>query len=597
MTRFVSPLSGMATNFYKYFIVDTIQIDNKEYIDLEFVPFNTQNLGFEGHLYIANDSTYSIKRIEMYAPKESQLNYVDNLRIEQEFEQQKNGIWMLSKESMAVELSVIQGINGLYGEVNKYYTDFSFDEAPKQVYSLPAATMISPEAEQYPLISLEKYRIKGMTPQERNLTNMMEELHQKKAFNMIGIFIDIVSTGYFPTRLKDNKIELGKVGSLASHNGVEGWRFRLGFRTTANVSDHWYFSAYGAYGLKDEKFKYYGDIRYSFNKRKEFIDEFPMNNIGISYKYDLEYNGLFSLLQSQDNILLSLNRGGDDMMSYIKQLSVFYQKEFLNDFSYELRFDRKNEEPAGKLNFFQEIDNQMVSIPDITTSTLGIRLRYSPGQKFYQDRGNRVRVSLDAPIFTFQQKIGFKDIFGADYNVHASEFNFQKRFWLSAYGNVTADLSAGKVWNKAPFPLLFTPNANTSYLITNNAFSMLDVMEFINDQYAAMLLTYQANGWILNRIPLVKKLKLREVFSFRSIWGGLTDKNNPALNSDVFLFPTEANGTPISSKMDNKPYMEATFGLENIFRILRVDYILRLSYRDKPNIHKHGWQIGFNFVF
>ena len=596
MTRFVSPLStNMATAFYKYYIIDTIQINNKPYINLEFVPFNTQGFGFTGRMYIANDSTYSIKKIQLDIPKEIQLNYVDNLQIEQEFEQQKNGAWMLVSEKMILDFSLIKSINGFYAEISRTYSDFSFSEAPKEVYDLPETSSVSPIAEQYPIALWQKHRERGMSQKEKDLSNMMVELHKKQSFNLAGVLFDLISTGYTPI---NSKIEIGKIASLASLNDVEDWRFRFDFRTTVGFHDRWYLAGYGAYGTRDKKFKYFGDLRYSFNKRKNYIEEFPMKNLGVSYKYDLELPGQFALMTNKDNIFMSINRNStDDKMTYVRQMSVFYEQEFPNDFSYEIRAEHRNDEPTGSLRYLKQSGNDIVSINDMTTTTLGIRLRYAPGQKFYQHTGKRVRVSRDAPIFSITQKIGLENALGADYHIHSTEFSAKKRIWLSSFGNIIADVNAGKIWNEVPYPLLFVPNANTSYFLSVNTFSMMNMMEFINDEYLSLFLTYHVNGWIFNRLPLIKYLKLREVFAFRSVWSSLNDKNNPVINPNVFLFPMDKDGNTVSSKMDNRPYMEAVFGIENIFRIFRIDYVMRLSYLDKPNINKHGFQIGLNLVF
>lgn len=599
MTRFVSPISNFATSFYKYYIVDTVQIDNRQYIDLEFVPFNVQSIGFTGHVFIANDSSYTVKKIQLDVPKDIQLNYVDRLRIEQEFEPQKNGALMLAKETMWLNLYLIKAINGFQAEISRHYSDYSFNQPPKEIFALPVDVSVSPEAGLYSPELWEMHRRKGMSEKQRALANMMTDLSKKSTFNLAGILFDVISTGYIPTGINEkNKIEVGKVNSLVSFNDVEDWRFRLDFRTTTNLHKHLYLAGYGAYGTLDKKFKYFGDLRYSFNERKNYIDEFPMNNIGVSYKYDLEIPGQFSLTSSRDNIFMSIGRAHNDKMSYVKTVNAFYEKEFMNDFSFRVSGEYREDKPTGNLHYYKKAGDEIVEVKDMTTSTVGIKLRYAPGQKFYQNRGRRMRVSLDNPEFILTQKIGLENLFGADYHIHSTELMVQKRFWLSAFGNVVMRMDAGKVWNEAPFPLLFSPNANPSYYLSANSFSMMNLNEFISDQYASWNVTYHANGWILNRIPLIRRLKFREVFSLRGFWGSLSDKNNPALNSNQFLFPTDENGNTTSFVMDRKtPYMEATFGLENILKIFRIEYIRRLSYLGNPDIKKGGWQIGLNIVF
>ncbi len=598
MNRFVSPLSNIATSFYKFYIVDTVSIDNKPFIDLEFVPFNTRDFGFMGHLFISADSSYSVKRVQMSIPHDINLNYVSDLYIEQEFNQHQNGTWILSKETMAVDFVLLRSLQGFYAEINKHFSGYIFDEPRKEAYQLATKTSVSPLADQYPEVLWQEWRRKGIREKEVAVTKMMDELHQKKSFNVAGVLLDVFSTGYIPTG-KDtcNKVEIGPFTSFISHNDVEGWRFRTGFRTTVNANKHWYLAGYGAYGIADKKFKYYGDLRYSFIEREIYIDEFPQNNIGISYKYDLEVPGQRTLNALRDNFFLSFNRDDATKMSYIKQFSLFYQKEFENDFSYDLRAVYRNDTPTGSLQYLKQTSDGIVSINNMTTSEFNLLLKYSPGQKFYQQTGRRLKVSLDAPTFTLTQTVGIKNFMGSDYNLQSTEISADKRFWLSAFGNINATLRAGKVWNTAPFPLLFNPSTNTSYFIEPESYSMMNTLEFINDQYVSLFLTYHANGWIFNRIPLIKHLRMREVVSFRGLWGSLSDKNNPANNSDVFLFPMDENGNPTSFKMTNTPYVEMSFGIENILNIIRLDYILRMTYLGNPDISKHGWQLGFTFKF
>ena len=184
-----------------------------------------------------------------------------------------------------------------------------------------------------------------------------------------------------------------------------------------------------------------------------------------------------------------------------------------------------------------------------------------------------------------------KGVLGGDYTYHYTEAGFQKRFWFSAFGYTDVILKAGKVWNKVPFPLLIIPNANLSYTIQPESYSLMNAMEFMNDEYASWDVTYYLNGWLFNRIPLLKKLKWREVLSCRGLYGNLSDKNNPAFQQDLFRFPAG------STTMGHTPYVEAGVGIENIFKVLRVDYVWRLTYRNLPNIDKSGLRISLHMTF
>ncbi|MEG0648103.1 MAG: DUF5686 family protein, partial [Bacteroides sp.] len=255
----------------------------------------------------------------------------------------------------------------------------------------------------------------------------------------------------------------------------------------------------------------------------------------------------------------------------------------------------QNDEAAGSLQYIRRDEaGNLFNEKSITTSELGAQLRFAPGERAYNGRagkGSVFNLAKDAPIFRLSHQIGFKDVFGGDYNYNHTELSAEKRIWLSSFGHIDAQLKAGKVWNKVPFPLLIMPNTNQSVTIQPEAFHLMNAMEFIADQYVSFSATYYLKGWILNRIPGVKWLKLREVISFNGIYGNLTDKNNPMKSDNLFLFP---DGT---QPIGNTPYMEASVGLENIFKILRIDYYRRLTYLDQPNIKKGGIRIALRFSF
>jgi hypothetical protein len=236
-------------------------------------------------------------------------------------------------------------------------------------------------------------------------------------------------------------------------------------------------------------------------------------------------------------------------------------------------------------------NNTQNNIPSFSQSEAEFKIRYSPGEKFYQTPTKRYSITRDAPIFTLSHTVALKGLFGSNYNYSHSEVGFQKRFWFSAFGNANVIVRAGKVWTKNQFPLLIIPNANLAYTIQNESYAMMNVTEFINDQYVSWDLNYNMNGLILNRIPLIQYLKLREILSFRGMYGSLKNENDPKLSDNLFMFP---EGT---YKMRNMPYMEGGIGVENIFKVLRIDYVWRMSYLNHPNIDKSGIRFSLDFSF
>ena len=248
------------------------------------------------------------------------------------------------------------------------------------------------------------------------------------------------------------------------------------------------------------------------------------------------------------------------------------------------------DEPTGGLAYITN-DDQKTLVPEIKTMEASLAFRYAPGETYVNTKQRRIPVSFDAPVFTLSHTAGFKGVLGGEYNYNLTEIGLYKRFWFSSWGKIDMFVKGGAQWNKVPFPLLIMPAANLSYILQRETFNLINNMEFLNDRYASLDVSWDLNGKIFNRIPLLKKLKWREAIGFKMLYGHLTDKNNPMKHpgdSELSLFPTR-DGRPTSFVMDPKtPYMECSVGIHNIFKILHIDYVRRLNYLDHPDANKWG---------
>ena len=425
---------------------------------------------------------------------------------------------------------------------------------------------------------------------DREIGTMLNDLRSLTAYKVFEKGIEILVSGYVPLGKKD-KVEFGPVNTLVSFNDVEGARFRIGGVSTANLSKHWFGRGYAAYGTKDKKLKYYGELEYSFNEKKRHSREFPIHSLRLSHKYDTEAIGQKYEFTNPDNFFLSFKRMPDTLKMYQRTTALEYKLELENNLSITASLSHIRQE-ATKYLPFKYSNGNIDSHLDFTPITL--TLRYAPGEKYVQTKSYRIPVNLDAPIFQISHTSAPGGKFGGSkYTINKTEVSFQKRFWLSAFGYVDAMLKGGHVWSTTPYTALFIPNANLSYTIQPECFNLLSPMEFVTDSYVVFDFTYWANGAILNYVPYLKKLKLREVFAFRGVWGDLSDKNNPQYNKWLPQFPAGTN--PV--EMKSTPYMEISAGLDNIFRILRIDYVWRLSYRDTPGVDKSGLRLALHFNF
>ena len=600
LNRFVSPLSStLATTYYHYYIMDTLDVGGDKCVDLAFVPANSESYGFTGRLYITLDGNYAVKKVLLNTPANINLNWVDKLRIEQEFKQMPDSTWVLDQENTFVNFYVVKGTQQLYAHQLRNYDNYNFNvQNADSVFGLLGALHVLPEATAQPDTFWTHNRPIPLKEKEDALKDLLGQLRKVPAFNAIIKTAEILITGYIPTAndKKVTKFDFGPMNTTFSANHLEGFRMRVGGMTTANLNPYWFASGYLAYGTNDRKIKYNLKLTHSFTKKEYHEGENPFNNLSFIQEYDVYTPGQDFLFTSKDNIFVAWKVGEPvTKMQYIRKSVLQYEKEWLNGLTWKSWIMNQNNEAAGTLQYIKRDESgNLYHIKDFTTSEIGTQLRFAPGERAYNGRSGKESVfnlSKDAPVFKLSHQLGIKGVLGGDYNYNHTEISAEKRIWLSSFGHIDAQIKAGKVWDKVPFPLLILPNTNQSITIQPEAFHMMNALEFVTDQYVSFNATYYLKGWILNRIPGIKWLRLREVLSFNMIYGGLTDKNNPTLTPGLFLLP---DGT---QPLGSTPYMECSVGLENIFKILRIDYYRRLTYLDHPDIKKGGIRIALRFTF
>lgn len=589
--RFVSPLSKIGPDFYKYYLTDTIVLNGDSCTVLEFVPRNNATFGFVGKLFVKmHDPTMFISQANMTLSKNANVNFVKSLHITQTFERLDNGLRLKTSDVLTIELEAIPGLQGIYAQKYTTYTNHNFEPADRpELFDRLGSSYASAEA----FLKDDQFWINRRGDvhfTDREMGSMMNDLHSVPIYKWIERGIGLLVSGYFPLGKKD-KVEVGPVNTLVSFNDVEGTRLRVGGVTTANLSKHWFSRGYVAYGTKDHKWKYAAEIEYSFNEKKRHAKEFPVHSFRLSHKYDVNAIGQDYMFTNPDNIFLSLKRMKDTLMIYQRTTALDYTLELENNFSLKASVAQIRQEASKYLPF--EFNNGS-RIGHMNFTPFTVTLRYAPGEKFMQTKSHRIPVNLDAPVFQISHTYSPGGKFGnCPYTINKTEVSFQKRFWLSAFGYVDAIIKGGHVWSTTPFTELLIPNANLSYTIQPESFDLLSPMEFITDSYAVWDLTYWANGAIFNYIPFLKKLKLREAVAFRGVWGHLSNKNNPRINHWLPQFPIGAN--PVD--MTSTPYMEVAVGIDNIFKILRVDYVWRLTYRNTPGVDHSGLRIALHFNF
>ena len=616
-SEFVSPLSSSSgISFYRYFIADTLDVDGIRCIEVTFTPNNSQDFGFNGSLYIMADSTYRVHKATLNLPHNNAVNFVSDMYVSQEFETLPTGEQVIVNDNMIVQISVIGSFTKFHIKRDTYYSNYSLEEIPEKEFKFLGKERLLADA----MMKDNKYwnsvRPEPLTEKESTMDDFLKKMESTKGFKFVLFVAKAFIENFVETstdREKPSKVDIGPINTIFSQNFVDGFRLRMSAQTTANLNPHLFAKGYVAYGFKDHKWKGMGELTYSFNKKAYLPREFPVNNLTVTYQYDDASPSDIFMPTDKDNVFTSFRWTKVNHMNYVQKLRVLYEREWENGLRLTAQVKKESNEATAAL-FYQPLDGTGTPSPDknlhinkFEMADVMIGLRFQPGATYINTKQRRIATNNDSPIFELNHTIGLKNVLGNDYTYNYTEAKVYKRLYLSSWGKIDTYVKGGIQWNKVPFPLLIMPAANLSYIKERETFSLIDNMEFMNDRFVSIMSGWDMNGKILNRIPLIRKLKWREYIGFNMLWGTLTDKNNPFLaknagDSRLFYFPGEfrKDGTfkYQSRVMDkNKPYFEIVAGIHNIFKILHVEYVRRLNYLDNPDIDKWGIRIMLRMTF
>ncbi|MGZ3757371.1 MAG: DUF5686 family protein [Mucilaginibacter sp.] len=588
--NFLSPIADAAPTFYKFFITDTITTDdNKKLVELSFTPRNTEDLLFEGKIYVTLDSNYAVEKAKLGINKNINLNFVKSMEVDLEFEKNPDGRYHLSKSNTLADFGVTKKKNGgVFGIRTITYKDFAVNKPhPDTTYIGDATANASDEVRHRSDEFWQKNRLDTLTKTEANVYKNVDSLRNMPSFKRTLNIATLLLAGYYSL----DKFEIGPSNAFYSFNPIEGFKLRVGGRTTPELSKRYYFETYVAYGFKDEKWKGFLSATYSLNDKS--IYKFPQNYLRASFQRDTKIPGLNLQFVQQDNFLLSFKRGVNDKYLYNDYYKFDYVHEYDSHFSYSLGFRNWKQSPAGSLYFI----NNTGSIPSLTTTEVTLNLRYAPNEEFYQGKIYRVPVPSKYPVFSVDYTAGLKGAFNGVYNYQNLHARIDKRFYLSQLGYADVSGEASHIFGQVPYPLLDIFSANQTYAYSLYSYNLMNFLEFVGDRYESLFIDQHFVGFFLNKIPLLKKLQWREVVSFKAAWGGLSNQNDPILHPSLYQFPVTATGQPITYALRGTPYMEGGIGIENIFKFMRVDLVRRFDYLDHPEVTKYGIRARVKFDF
>lgn len=586
--RFVGPLSPIAKDFYKFNLGDTVVVDGDTCVTVEFAPFNSAAFGFMGSLLI-DKNTLAVRNVDMRIPEATNINFLTGLHIEQAFQQDSTGRMVLVNDKLTTEFYVVKGTGGFYCERTRDFSNYVFNVNNDSIMrAIDGTEMVLADATEQDSTFWQQHRTDTLDVAETNIELILAKLKEHPVVKVVLFTAELLLKGYYSTSKPDSKFDFGPVYAFISANTIEGCRLRFGGETTANLSKHVFGTGYMAFGCKDLRIKYGGNLTYSFNEKKYHQREFPINAISVDYTSDIRILGEQPVATFADNLFYSIKRMAIYNQVYYQRAKLSYKYESRSGFSINPWFFLERNEGAGRIHF----TNDQGTSQYLYNNELGLTMRYAPKEVFIQGRTERFNIKNRYPVFTLTHRASFAGFAKAEYGYQATEIKYLQRFFLSAFGRIDLYLGAGKIWNgNTAYPFLFTPNANTSFTVMQESFSQVNPFEFLCDQYASAELQLNTQV-IFNYIPGIKKLRLREVFGYKCYWGYLSDKNNPANDPSMLKFPNKTY-----TLNPAEPYMEFSVGIDNILKCLRVDYVRRINYLSNPDVWANGVRITLNFMF
>jgi hypothetical protein len=588
--QFVSPISDVGPVFYMYFIQDTIIENGSAVVKLNFIPRNPEDMLFRGTLWITLDGTYAVTRAELGMGKHVNMNYIRNFKLSQNFKKDSAQHYYLAESDMLASFSPFSKSPGIFGERKISVSDLSDSVLPNYIFRGSAVDSLSKSSHQSDSFWSETRPV-PLSPSQAKTYSNADSLVKMRSYRRL---MDL-ATLYFVGYKSAGKFDIGPVQTFYTFNSVEGQRLQFGGRTNYKLSHRFYLDGYLGYGFKDDRFKYMLTGSYAFNNRSVY--SYPFNYVQASYQHDLKNPGQEDIFSNGNTFLSSFTRGYSSNWLYSDIFRLSYVHEFGNHFSYILGTKYWRQQPAGSLVYVKELSPQLLdTIPDITTGEISLTLRWAPGEQFFENKVGRRSIANKYPVITFQYSKGIEGLYGGEYNYNAFHLKISKRVFTSPFGFSDVRVDAGYLTGILPFPLLIIPPANRSYFYSFNSYNLMNVQEFVADHYAGLNVDHYFNGFFFNKIPLLKKLRLREVVAAKILYGGLRSENNPNDNANQMLFPT-TNEVTSTFALTGKPYVEASIGVYNIFSIIRIDLIKRFTYLYHPNVSTFGVLVSTNFSF
>ncbi len=569
---FVSPVSNSGFAFYDYYLLDSTLIGDKWCYQIKFQPKRKQELTFNGDFWV-NDTTYAIKQVDARIAEDANINWIHGLQVQQSYDEVEPEVWMLTKDRLVVDFNVADKTMGFYGRKTTTYKNFVINEPRSdEFYKGISDIIVSDGAGERDATFWDEHRHIELSENEKSVYQLVDSIQNIPQFRTIADIITLFVSGYKQV----GKFEIGPYYTLYSFNPVEGHRFRLGGRTSNSFSKRVMLEGYTAYGLRDQRFKYGGGVWLMLSKQPRVL-------LRVEGKKDVEQLGASSGAFREDNVLSSVfRRNPANKLTNVLEGKVTFEREWFYGLSNQLIFTHRVLRPLGALNYERYNDankSSVVPVGRLITSEITLYTRFAYKEKYVSGEFERVSLGTKYPTLELALSSGLEGVLGAEYDYRKVVFRVRDKLRFGPFGYAKLSVEAGKFFGQLPYPLLQLHQGNETFFYDETAFNTMNFFEFVSDEWVSAGISYHLEGLFLNKVPLFRRLKWREVVSAKGVLGRFDPRNE----NELLLAGTNTN-----TFEGNKPFMEGAIGVENIFKVLRIDGLWRLSYLDNPDIVKFG---------
>ncbi|AVR45464.1 hypothetical protein C7S20_09385 [Christiangramia fulva] len=581
---FVNPVSTVGIESYNYVLSDSAYIDNKWCYNIVYYPRRKNELTFRGDFWV-NDTTWAIKKINLETSREANINWVKQVYIEQEYEVMNDSLFLIKKDFFMADfgLNKKKTSKGVYAKRTKIFDDYEFNKEKGAAFYQQEIYNPQPQVYNRSNEFWQENRMENLNKDEEGIYTMLDTLTKTRAFRRLYDIAIVAQTGY----IDFDGWDYGPVYSTFGYNDVEGMRLRFGGRTYFTQNDFWRIEGYGAYGFKDQRFKY-------GIAGKVLLD--PKSRLMISggKRRDVEQLGT-SLTNSTDVLGRSLASsslitvGNNNKLSSIDLSTFAVSLEPVKNLMFRAGINYREIEPASEgfsLDYYTD-DSHTTVDSKINQAELSTVIGFTPGKKI---SGYGVEPQLinegEYPTVFLDYSLGLKSLLNSDFDYKKLQFFYDQPLLIGGLGRSHLSIEAGKTFGTVPLALLNVVPGNQTYFDMYNSFATLDYYEFVTDTYAAAHFWHSFNGRFFSRIPFLRKLDLRELVTVDAVWGQISD-NNIAI---------DASGLPLRAP-DGDPYYQYGLGVGNILKVMRVYAYFRGNYFEIPDARSFALIIDFGFHF